>query len=233
VSKVGGRWLLTSTVLLACSWWLFGQNPQLLLKSAGRFPTVIFSSVRWNADPSYYSIAIDSSGTATYQSAPKGMEESGMLFTIEFPVSDRTRRIAFNLAQRLDYFAGGFGESHSAPDKDNVHTLAYRYEGVKNEYTYSASSDPDIEELTSVFEELSQTFEYGRRLNDLKVHNKRGIEPQLEAMRSKAERHALRDLSALVPILRGLATDASLDAAVRKQAATLIAVASHSPQAFQ
>lgn len=225
--------MLTSTVLLACSSWIFSQNPQLRLKSSGRFPTVIFSSVRWSADPSYYSIAIDSSGTATYQSAPRGMEESGTLFTIEFQVSDRTRRIAFNLAQRLDYFAGSFGESQSTPNQNNVHTLAYRYERVSNQFTYSASSDPDIEELTSVFEELSQTFEYGRKLNDLEVHDKKGIQPQLEAMRTKAERHALRDLPALLPILRGLASDASLDASVRKQAATLIAMASHSPQGFQ
>jgi len=161
------------------------------------------------------------------------MEESGTLFTIEFQVSDRTRRIAFNLAQRLDYFAGSFGESQSTPNQNNVHTLAYRYERVSNQFTYSASSDPDIEELTSVFEELSQTFEYGRKLNDLEVHDKKGIQPQLEAMRTKAERHALRDLPALLPILRGLASDASLDASVRKQAATLIAMASHSPQGFQ
>jgi nucleotide-binding universal stress UspA family protein len=104
---------------------------------------------------------------------------------------------------------------------------------VSNQFTYSASSDPDIEELTSVFEELSQTFEYGRRLNDLEVHDKKAIQPQLEAMRTKAERHALRDLPVLVPILRGLASDDSLDASVRKQAATLIAMASHSPQGFQ
>ena len=227
------RSMLTIVAILTCSSLLFAQNPQLRLKNAGRFPTVIFSSVRWSADPSYYSIAIDSSGTATYQSTPKGMEESGAPYTIEFQVSDRTRRIAFNLAQRLDYFGGGFGESQSSPDKNNVRTLAYRFESVNNQFTYSASSDPDIEELTSVFEELSQTFELGRKLNDLQVHNKKGIEPQLEAMRSKAERHALRDLPALLPILRELASDTSLDTAARKKAATLIAMASRSPQGFQ
>jgi hypothetical protein len=232
--KLGGRrLLLTNAVILMFSSWLLGQNPQLRLKNAGRFPTVIFSSVRWNADPSYYSIAIDSSGTATYQSAPKGMEASGVAYTIEFQVSDRTRRIAFNLAQRLDYFGGGFGESQSAPDKDKVHTLAYRFEGVNNQFTYTTSSDPDIEELTSVFEELSQTFEYGRKLSDLEFHDRRAIESQLQSMQQKAERHALRDLPALVPILRELASDTSLDAAVRRQAASLIAMASRSPQGFQ
>jgi len=227
------RLLMTNAVILMFSSALMGQNPQLRLKSAGRFPTVIFSSVRWNADPSYYSIAIDSSGTATYQSAPKGIVDSGVAYTIEFQVSDRTRRIAFNLAQRLDYFAGEFGESQSTPNQNKVHTLAYRYESVNNQFTYSSSSDPDIEELTSVFEELSQTFEFGRRLNDLALHNRRGIQSQLQSMQEKADRHALRDLPALLPILRELASDAGLDPAVRKQASTLIAMASRPAQGFQ
>jgi hypothetical protein len=233
LSKVIERWLPAVAVLLTCPLWLFAQNPQLRLKNAGRFPTVIFSSVRWNADPSYYSIAIDATGTATYQSTPKGMEESGTPYTIEFQVGDRTRRIAFNLAQRLNYFAADFGESRSTPNQNKVHTLAYRYENVNNQFTYSSSSDPDIEELTSVFEELSQTFEFGRRLNDLALHNRRGIQSQLQSMQEKADRHALRDLPALLPILRELASDAGLDPAVRKQASTLIAMASRPAQGFQ
>jgi hypothetical protein len=231
--RVVEKWLPTIIVLVTCPSWLFGQNPQLRLKNAGRFPTVIFSSVRWNADPSYYSIAIDASGTATYQSAPKGIADSGVAYTIEFQVSDRTRRIAFNLAQRLDYFAGDFGESRSTPNQNKVQTLAYRYESVNNQFTYSSSPDPDIVELTSVFEELSQTFEFGRKLSDLALHNRRGIPSQLQSMQEKADRHALRDLPALLPILRELASDAGLDPAVRKQAATLIAMASKSPQGFQ
>ena len=231
--KVIKKLLPALIVILTCSSLLSAQNPQLRLKNAGRFPTVIFSSLRWNADPSYYSIAIDSSGTATYQSSPKGIADSGVAYTIEFQVSDRTRRIAFNLAQRLNYFAGDYGESRSTPNQNKVHTLAYRYERVNNQFTYSASSDPDIEELTSVFEELSQTFEYGRRLNDLALHNRRAIPSQLQSMQEKADRHALRDLPALLPILRELASDAGLDPAVRKQAATLIAMASRPAQGFQ
>ena len=81
---------------------------------------------------------------------------------------------------------------------------------MNNQFTYSSSSDPDIEELTSVFEELSQTFEYGHKLNDLALHNRRGIPSQLQSMQEKADRHALRDLPALLPILRELASDAGL-----------------------
>jgi hypothetical protein len=217
--------------LLGSSRVLFAQNPQLQLKTSDQFPTVIFSALKWNADPSYYSIAIDASGTATYVSAPEGVDKTGVRYTTEFHVTDRTRRIAFNLTQRLNYFGGGYGEPQSSPGKHNVYTLAYRYGSVKNQFTYSRSADSDVEELTSVFEELSQTFEYGRKLADLQLHNRRAMVPELEAMTGKAERHALRDLPALVPILRNVASDDSVDAAVRKQAFALIKLAENSGQA--
>jgi hypothetical protein len=212
-------------VCLISSSGLVSQNPQVQAKSAKSFPIIVFSSVKWSADPSYYSVAIDSTGTATYESSPNGLDRTGVPYTIEFEVSDRTRRIAFNLAQRLDYFAGSFGESTSFPDKNQVRTLAYRYGEVRNQFTYSASSDPNIEEITSVFEELSQTFEDGRRLVYAQQHNKRAISSQLESMQKKAERHAVRELQALVPILRGVASDSELDRQVRDQAARLLAMA--------
>jgi len=206
------------------------QNPQLQLKTSSQFPTVIFSAVRWNADPSYYSIAIDATGTATYLSAPEKLDKTGTPYTTEFQVSDRTRRIVLNLAQKLGYFAGSYGELQSSPETHNVYTLAYRYGNVNNQYTYSTSSDADVEELTSVFEELSETFEFGRKLSENELNNRRAIGPQLDVMKSKADRHALRDLPALVSILRNLAADTSVDAAARKQASSLIKLAQSNPQ---
>lgn len=216
--------------MLLCGFAVHGQNPQLQLKTSGQFPTVIFSAVRWNADPSYYSVAIDATGTATYLSSPDGLDKTGTPYTTEFQVSDRTRRIVFNLSQKLEYFAGSYGDLQSSPESHNVYTLTYRYGSVNNQYTYSTSSDADLEELTSVFEELSQTFEFGRRLTEYEFHNRRAIGPQLDAMKTKADRHALRDLPALVPILRNVAADTSLDAVARKQATSLIKLAQSNPQ---
>jgi hypothetical protein len=223
--------LATTFSLFASLAVLSAQNPQLQLKTSVQFPTVVFSAVRWNSDPSYYSIAIDASGTATYVSSPEGLGKTGVRYTTEFHVSDRTRRITFNLTQRLNYFAGGYGELQSSPGNSSVHTLAYRYGPVNNQFTYSSSADPELAELTSVFEELSQTFEYGRKLSDLQLHNHKAIIPELDAMTGRAERHALRDLPALVPILRNVASDNSIDVAARNQASALIKLAQNSGQA--
>jgi len=225
ISKVFVLVLFLGYLGISCA-----QNPQLQLKTSGQFPTVIFSAVRWNADPSYYSIAIDATGTATYLSAPEGLAKTGIPYTTEFQVSDRTRRIVFNLSQKLGYFAGSYGELQSSPETHNVYTLAYRYGSVNNQYTYSTLSDADLEELTSVFEELSQTFEFGRKLSEFELRNRKAIGPQLDVMKTKADRRALRDLPALVPILRDLAADTSVDAAARKQASSLIKLAQSNAQ---
>jgi hypothetical protein len=229
VSKVMSKSpLWASILLLTCVPLLRPQNPQLQMKYARRFPTVVFTSVRWNANPSYYSIAIDATGTATYQAAPNSLEESGVPFTTEFQVSDKTRRIVFNLAQRLNFFAEGYGESASSPDKTDVRTLSYLYENVNNQFTYTITSDPDIEEITSIFEELSATFEDGRKLLDMEAKDKQAIAAELQAMQKKADRHALRDIYGLVPILREIASDGSLDRNTRTQAETLLTLARNS-----
>jgi hypothetical protein len=220
--------VLTNAVFLMCCSRLFGQNPQLRLPSLRGFPTVLFSSVLWSGDPSYYSIAIDSSGAATYQSAPESLASTGVPFTIEFQVSDRTRRIAFNLAERLNFFAGTTDGPTVSADRNSIRTLAYFDGKVKNQFSFSNTSDPDIEEMTSVFEELSETFEFGRRLAYFQQHDKRGLGPQLQHMQKQAERHQLRELHALVSVLRVVADDRSLDATARKQAETLLRMAQDS-----
>src|SRR5438067_9345288 len=140
------------------------QNPQLHTKTGSRFPTVIFTSVLWSADPSYYSIAIDSAGTTTYQSAPDSIEKTGVPYMIQFQVSDRTRRTAFNVTRQLDFFREVTGDPVGSPQNGSIRTLEYHDLQLHNQITFSSSSDSAIEELVSVFEEISQTLEFGRRL---------------------------------------------------------------------
>jgi hypothetical protein len=141
-------------VLLALCGELLAQNPQLKTKTGSRFPTVIFTSLFWSADPAYYSIAVDATGTATYQSAPESLGRTGVPHSIEFHVSDRTRRAIFNLARQLDFFRGEIQLQQVFTAKDKARTLIYHDLGFTTRLSYSGSSDSDIEELTSIFEEV-------------------------------------------------------------------------------
>ncbi len=221
---------LVMTVLIVCSPHALAQNPQLRTRNGGRFPTVVFSSVLWNANPASYSIAVDATGAATYQSTQDSVDRTGVPYTIEFQTSDATRRISFNIARELNLFSGDFPVSLGSPQTSPVRTLAYHDITFNNHITYSDSTDAQIQELTSVFEEISATFEFARRLGHLHQHDRERLEPELTRMKASAERHMLRELQAVTPALKSIALDSSLSESVRNQAESILALA-HKPSA--
>lgn len=200
----------------------FAQNPQVHSTSGSRFPTVIFTSVLWTADPSYYSLAIDSSGTATYQSAPDSIEHTGVPYMVEFQVSDRTRRTTFNVTRELDYFRELAGEPLTSARNSSVRTLAYHDSQLHTQVTYGASPDSEIEELTSIFEGISETLEFGRRLTYLHEHNKSALDGELDRLQASADRRILRELPVIAPVLRSIASDNRVESAARDKAGALL-----------
>jgi hypothetical protein len=221
---------VTLAALIACCSTAMGQNPQLQTRNGGRFPTVIFSSVLWNANPASYSIAVDGTGAATYQSTQESIDRTGVPYSIEFQTTDATRRIVFNIARELNLFNGDFPVSLGSPESAPVRTLTYHDITFNNHITYSDSTDSQIQELTSVFEEISATFEFARRLSYLHQHDKERLEPELTRMQASAERHMLRELQAVTPALKSIALDSSLSESVRKQAQAILVLA-HKPNA--
>jgi hypothetical protein len=217
------RFALIGFILLAFFPALFAQNPQLHTRSGSRFPTVIFTSVLWAADPSYYSIAIDSTGTATYQSAPDSIGKTGVPYTLEFQVSDRTRRVTFNVARQLDYFGDQAQQSVSSAQTSSVRTLAYHDSTIRHQITYSSSSDSEINELTSVFEEISATLEFGRRLSYFHQRESGRLSGELDRLQANASRRSVRELPVITPVLRSISADDRLETAVRQKADALLA----------
>jgi hypothetical protein len=212
---------LSVIVVLAVCGELLAQNPQLNTRTGSRFPTVVFTSVLWSAEPAYYSIAVDATGTATYQSAPESVGRTGVPYSINFYVSDRTRRTIFNVARELDFFRGEIEVQPVSAATDKALTLMYHDLGFNTQLTYSSSPNSDIEELTSIFEEVSETLEYGRRLAYLQQHDRKKIASELKALQADADRHVLRELQIIAPVLRGLSADSGLDADSRRMAQSL------------
>jgi hypothetical protein len=209
-------------LLMAFCGEVLAQNPQVKAPAGSRFPTVIFTSVLWSADPAYYSIAVDSTGTATYQSAPESLERTGVPYTIEFHVSDRTRRTTFNLVRELDFFRGETPKQHVLDEKSTVHTLIYHDLDFDTHLTYGASPNSDAEELTSIFEEISETLEYGRRLAYFQQHDSKAIASELRRLQANADRHVLRELQIIMPVLKSLAADTRLDDETRQAAQAVL-----------
>jgi hypothetical protein len=201
---------------------LLAQGPQLQTKNGRRFPTVIFTYVFWNATPASYTFAIDSTGSVTYRSAPESLENTGVPYALLFQANDSTRRTIFNVARNLEFFSGEFPVAVGSPQISPVRTLTYRDLTFNNLITYSDSTNSEIQELTSIFEEISATLEFGRTLTYFREHDKRRLENQLTTMRREAERHHLRELQAIAPVLRSIVADKDLTDEARTQARAVL-----------
>jgi hypothetical protein len=219
------RTALAAAVLVSGAASLLGQNPQLQTRNGRRFPTVVFNSVFWIANPASYSIAVDATGAATYQSTQDSIDRTGVPYTIEFQTSDATRRITFNVIRELNLLDGNFPISLGSPQAAPVRTLVYHDVTFDHQISYTDSTDSQIQELTSVFEEISATFEFARRIGYLHQHDKEALEPELDRMQSSAEHHHLRELQAVTPALKSVALDASLSNSIRAHAEALLALA--------
>jgi hypothetical protein len=213
-------------VVALCACALVAQNPQLATRTNRQFPTVVFTFVLWSADPSYYSFAVDSTGVGTYQSIPNSVDRSGVPYTVEFQISDATRRTTFHIAQQLHFFSGDFGLSLGSPEVRGIKTLIYHDSTFNNQIIYSDATDPEIQELTSAFEQISETLEFGRRLAALHQHDPGGLDAELAEVRSKAEHHLLREFAVIAPAVRSIASDHSLGESVRQKAAEILALMS-------
>ena len=191
-----GNLLLTITVLAFPSSSVLGQNPQLQAKNANLFPTVIFALARLEQNPPNYSIAVDSTGNATYQSFAYSDERTGVPYTVEFVATAATRSTIFRLTEHLHFFKGQFGSANHAPKNASIKTLTFR-EGkpdnqeTDNRITYSSSGNAMIRQLTSLFERISATMEFGRRLTNLHQQHNSGIDTELKRMERVAKRGQL------------------------------------------
>jgi hypothetical protein len=216
------RLALIIAVPALCSSLLLAQNSQLQTRNGRRFPTIIFTYVFWNANPFQYAIAIDSTGAVTYQSAPTSVDRTGVPYGLRFQANDSTRRVIFNVARNLDFFRGNLPVRVSSPQVDPVRSLTYRDLTSDNLITYSGSSDSDIQELTSIFEDISNTLEYGRTLTYFQQRQKGSLDAELTVMQRETERHHLRELQAIAPVLRGIAADENVSEEARTHARALL-----------
>lgn len=219
--------LLLTIIVSAFSSLVLSQNPQLQTKNANLFPTVTFALARSGENPPFYSIVIDSTGSATYQSFAYSDEKTGVPYTVEFEATAFTRSTIFRLTEHLHFFKGHFRRANRASKNGSIKTLKFR-EGkpdnleADNQITYSSSENAAIQQLTSLFERISVTLEFGHRLSYLHQQHKSGMETELKRMESMAKQGRLRELQVIAPILSEIASDATLDKVVRQRADAIL-----------
>jgi hypothetical protein len=191
---------------------------------ADPLPSVSFSQDFPGSDPEHYTITVFADGHSSYQSDGKlvAQEQPGTEERFDFVLSPAATKQIFDLAKRAHYFSGNL-DSRKKIAATGVKTLSYREGGKQTSATFNYSTISGVEPLTELFQSLSSTLEFGRRLQYYYRHQKLGLNEELGRMEEALNSHQLGDLSTVGPILQEIAQDPSVMNVARARAMRIAA----------
>jgi hypothetical protein len=191
--------------------------------SAQQPATVTFTLDFPSSEPDHYLISVDSNGRASYESNGKlSPDAQGDAFHLDFALSPATRARIFDLAKRAHYFQGDVDSKKRNLASTGRKTLSYKDDQRSTEATYNYSPIPAVQELTQIFQNLSATLEFGRRLEYFHHYQKLALDDELKRMEETAKENGLTELAAVAPILQQIANDNSVINPVRARAQRLL-----------
>ena len=182
--------------------------------------TITFTLDFPNSAPEHYSIAVQADGSATYESSGKISQDSDERdsYQAEFHFSDSTRARIFQLAAQAHYFSGKVDSGNKKLAFTGAKKLSYS-DGQRNtsaEYNYSSAAP--VQQLTTLFQSVSATLEYGRRLTYFHHYQKLALDDELKQMEDQARRGELAELQAVKPVLQKIYDDSSVINGARARA---------------
>jgi hypothetical protein len=188
-------------------------------------PTVSYTQDFEGSNPSHYEIIVTSDGQGTYSSNGQLSEkaEPADLAPVQFSVSSKVRDQIFDLTKRAKYFDAKVDSGRSNIANTGTKTLAYKDPRRSTKATYNYSPVPAVADLTSVFQNLSTTLEFGRRLIFFHKYQKLALDDELKRMDEMRRDTMLGDVTAIAQILRDIANDQKVMNVSRSRALRLLA----------
>jgi hypothetical protein len=189
--------------------------------------TVTFTCDFPGSDPSHYAVSVSSDGHSSYVSDGRLNSDSNPSdpSRFEFTVSPSTSGRVFDLAKRAHYFEGDIDLKKKNIASTGAKTLTYKdaQKNVKAAYNYSPISA--VQELTTLFQSLSTTLEFGRRLDYYLQYQKLALDEELKRMENRSNNGGLEEVSAVAPVLQKIADDPAVIKVVRARAQRLLQLA--------
>jgi hypothetical protein len=185
---------------------------------------VTFSLDFPGSEPSHYAISVSSDGHSTYDSDGKlSPDADGDPFHLDFSMSTETKGRVFDLAKSAHYFDGQVDSKRKNLASTGVKILTYKDSTRSTSATYNYSPVVAVQQITQLFQNLSMTLEYGRRLEYFHHYQKLALDDELKRMEDGAQRGDMEEITAVVPILQRIASDPSVINPVRARAQRMIA----------
>jgi hypothetical protein len=164
-----------------------------------------------------YAISVDDAGNTHFQGIGSPVESGdGDEYSQDFVMSDANRQKIFDLAKKADYFQGNLETRQKNIAQTGQKTLAYHGRlgsgdgTAATSATYNYSPDPNIVELTRIFQAIATTIDFGRKLSFDYRFNKLGIDARLHSLQDMQSTHYVEELQSIEPILQKIASDPNI-----------------------
>jgi hypothetical protein len=213
-----------------CSLALVGLLVLIPFARAADSATVTFSLDFPGSDPEHYSLSVQADGRAHYECRGKISKDSDETesYQAEFTFSDATRAQIFDLAEQAHYFSGKIDSGHKKLAFTGAKKLVYKDGQHESSGEYNYSSVPAVQQLTTLFQGVASTLEFGRRLAHYHRYQKLALDDELKRMETEANAGQLKEVAAVKPILQEIYDDNSVINVVRARAQRLMDMGSTS-----
>jgi hypothetical protein len=215
---------MSTRLILAAAIWLALGSLAATADEQAATATVSFILDFPDSNPSHYEITVNREGHGSYSSNGQLGRESQAADpeTLEFTISDKVRGQIFDLAERTHYFTGKIDSGRKNLANTGAKTLRYKDGQRISEATFNYSPVPAVQQLTSIFQNLSTTLEFGRRLAFFHKYQKLALEEDLRRMEELERSNSLGDLEAIAPVLEKIANDPTVINVTRARALRLL-----------
>ncbi len=178
--------------------------------SAG--PTLSFTFDFPNSDPEHFDLTVHADGHATYDSNGKlsSMTEDKDPFHLDFDISAASRQHIFDLAKHAHYFDGDVDTKLPNIAFTGKKTVVYQDSKRNTQATYNYSANPAVQEFTAFCQHLSETLEFGRRLEFYRRYQKLALDDELTRLEEMQHDSELAEIPAIAPILQSIAKDPTI-----------------------
>jgi len=207
-------------LFVVCLFLFFG------LSAGAELASVTFSLDFPNSSPEHYIISVQSDGHAHYESSGRISQDSDATddYATDFAFSDSTRTHIFDLAAKAHYFSGKVDSGNKKLAFTGAKKLVYKDGNQNTSADYNFSSVPAVQQLTNLFQSVSATLEFGRRLTYYHRYQKLALDDEIKRMEDQARRNNLAELQAVQPVLQQIYDDPSVINVVRARAKEIIEI---------
>jgi hypothetical protein len=186
--------------------------PLFAFAQAPSQPTLTFTLDFPGSMPNHYSIRLQADAKGEYESRSRLSAESEEedTFNYQFTLSPATRQKMFELAAKAGYFRKDLDSHRKGMAFTGNKKLAYQDAQRSGESSFIYSSDAAAQELTTMFQNLSSTLEYGHRLEYYHRYQKTALEEELKRLEETEQSKMVIELAAIAPVLQQIVDDSSV-----------------------